>query len=82
MDYSTKKTNVNKRKVIHQTNAKLAGKSFEQLFGKAHPIDEPNVLETLQQAEPCSLFNEIARMSSSGFEECGICKNARLGQFL
>jgi len=31
---------------------------------------------------PCSQYDERARMSSSGYEECGICKNARLGQFL
>ncbi|CAK5268925.1 unnamed protein product [Mycena citricolor] len=31
---------------------------------------------------PCSQSNERARKSSSGFEGCGICKNARLGQFL
>jgi hypothetical protein len=48
---------------------------------RAHTEREPNVLETRSRG-PCSRLNEWARKSSSGIEGCGICKNARLGQFL
>ena len=68
-----------KERDIHQTDTQPAGSS-PRSFCKRTRKNEPNVLET-QKSHVLSITGECY-MSSSGYEECGICKNARLGQFL
>ncbi|KAG1848149.1 hypothetical protein C8R48DRAFT_730341 [Suillus tomentosus] len=62
---------------IHQTDAQLVGSVSlnckQSREGQNQTSSKPHV-----NAKLCSLSNERARLSSSGFEECGMCKHARL----
>ena len=64
-------------KEIHQTNAHLAGLPKPRLQAVLNDERTKRPRDSAC-AKPCSLSNEWAQMSSSGFEGCGNCKIARL----
>ena len=69
-----------KIKEIHQTDTDLAGKSPTQTRRKdAEETSQTSSSSLSRRADKqCSQYDEAVRMSSTGFEGCGMCKHARL----